>query len=158
MAAKPNPIPAGYHTVTPYMIISDAAKALDFYKKAFNATEIMRFASPDGKIGHAEIMIGNSHLMIADEFPQMGAKSAKTLGGSPIGIMLYVENVDSLFAQAVAAGGTVARPVKDQFYGDRSGTITHPFGLQWTISTHVEDIALDEMNRRAANAIKDCGS
>ncbi len=120
------PIPEGYHTATPYLIIKDAAQAIEFYKKAFGATEVMRFAQPDGKIGHAEIQIGDSHIMLADEFPEMGARSPQSLGGSPVSILLYVEDVDAQAKLAVAAGAKVVRPVKDQFYGDRSGSFEDP--------------------------------
>jgi PhnB protein len=142
-------IPDGYHTATPYLIIKGAAKALDFYKKAFGATELMRMQGPDGKVGHAEIKIGNSPIMLADEFPEMGYKSPQSLGGSPISIMLYVENVDNTVEQAVAEGAKIAIPLKDQFYGDRNGTIHDPFGHVWTISTHIEDVSPEEMQRRA---------
>ncbi|MFN0018245.1 MAG: VOC family protein [Pirellulaceae bacterium] len=148
------PIPEGYHTATPYIIVNGAAAAIEFYKKAFNATELFRMAGPDGKIGHAEIKIGNSPIMLADESLEMGAKSAKTLGGSPMFLMLYVENVDVLAAQAVAAGAKVVRPLQNQFYGDRSGTFEDPFGLWWTISTHVEDVSPEEMKRRSEEAMK----
>jgi PhnB protein len=148
------PIPEGYHTATPYLIVRGAARALEFYKKAFNATELMRMPDPSGKIAHAEIQIGSSRLMLGDEQPEMGAKSPEALGGSPVGLCLYVEDVDALFKQAVAAGGKVERPVKDQFYGDRSGTLRDPFGHQWTISTHKEDVSPEEMNRRMAEAMK----
>ena len=147
------PIPDGYHTATPYLIVNGAAAAIEFYKKAFGATELLRMAGPDGKIGHAEIKIGNSPIMLADEFPEMGAKSAKTLGGSPMFLMLYVENVDVLAAQAVAAGAKAIRPLQNQFYGDRSGTFEDPFGLWWTISTHVEDVPPEEMKRRSEEAM-----
>ena len=133
------PIPEGYHTATAYLIIKDAAQAIEFYKKAFGATEVMRFAQPDGKIGHAEIKIGDSHIMLADEFPEMGARSPQSIGGSPVSILLYVEDVDAQAKLAVAAGAKVVRPVKDQFYGDRSGSFEDPFGHQWHIATHVED-------------------
>ena len=155
MAVKP--IPDGYHTVTPYLIVHDATKALDFYKKALGAREVFRMATPNGRIGHAEILIGNSHIMLADEHPEMGAKSAKAYGGSPVGICLYVEDVDAAFDRAVSAGATVVRPVKDQFYGDRSGTLTDPFGLPWTIATHKEDVSSEEMHRRAEAAMKQGG-
>src|SRR5687767_10173055 len=137
-------IPDGYHSVTPYLILQGAADAIEFYKKAFGATELFRMEH-GGKIGHAEIKIGNSPIMLADEHPQMGAKSAKTLGGSPMFLMLYVDNVDALSAQAEAAGAKVIRPLQNQFYGDRSVTVEDPFGLLWTISTHVEDVPPDEM-------------
>src|SRR6185295_17186710 len=125
------PIPDGYHTVTPYLILNDAAKALDFYKKAFGAIETVRMAAPGGKVGHAEIKIGDSPIMLADECPEMKARSPQALGGSPVSIMLYVEDVDSRFSQAIKAGGKELRPVKDQFYGDRSGSLTDPFGHIW---------------------------
>src|SRR5687767_16024337 len=124
------PIPEGYHSATPYLILNGAARAIEFYQKAFGATEIMRFAMPDGKVGHAEIKIGDSRIMLADEFPQMGAKSPTTLGGSPVGICLYVRDADATFNRAVTAGGKVLRPLMNQFYGDRSGTLTDPFGHQ----------------------------
>lgn len=147
MAVKP--IPEGYHSVTPYLIISGAAKAIDFYVKALGATEIMRL-DHGGKIGHAEIKLGDSHVMLADEFPEMGARSPQSLGGTPVGICLYVPNVDELFQQAVNAGAKVERPVQDQFYGDRSGTIIDPFGHKWTIATHKEDLTPEQINERMA--------
>jgi len=146
MAVKP--IPDGYYTATPYLIIKGAARALDFYKQAFGAEELMRFPMPDGKVGHAEIKIGNSPIMLADEFPEMGHKSPESLGGSPVSIMLYVPDVDKTFAQALKAGGKELQPLKDQFYGDRSGTLTDPFGHVWTVSTHKEDVSPEEMDRR----------
>lgn len=142
-------IPDGYHTATPYLIIKGAAKALDFYRKAFGATELMRMQGPDGKVGHAEIKIGNSPIMLADEFPDMGYKSPQSLGGSPVSIMLYVEDVDKTVERAVAEGAKITKPVQDQFYGDRNGSIHDPFGHVWTISTHVEDVSPEEMERRA---------
>jgi PhnB protein len=150
--SKPRPIPEGYHTATPYLIIKDAAKAIEFYKEAFGAKEMMRMSQPDGRIGHAEIKIGDSPIMLADEFPEMGARSPQSLGGSPVSILLYVEDVDAFAKQAVAAGTKVVRPVKDQFYGDRSGSFEDPFGHQWHIATHVEDVAPEEMHKRAAAA------
>jgi PhnB protein len=150
--SKPKPIPEGYHTATPYLIIKDAAKAIEFYKEAFRAKEMMRMSQPDGRIGHAEIKIGDSPIMLADEFPEMGARSPQSLGGSPVSILLYVEDVDAFAKQAVAAGTKVIRPVKDQFYGDRSGSFEDPFGHQWHIATHVEDVAPEEMHKRAAAA------
>src|SRR5262249_48213188 len=130
-------------------------RAIDFYKKAFGATELMRMADPtSGKIGHAEIKIGDSVIMIADEFPEMDARSPKSLGGSPVGLALYVEDVDAVADRAVAAGATVVRPVKDQFYGDRSGTFTDPFGHKWTVATHKEDVSPEEMHRRMEAACK----
>jgi PhnB protein len=148
------PIPDGYHTVTPYLIVKGAAEALDFYKRAFGATEIMRFPLPDGRVGHAELKFGNSIVMLADEFPQMAAISPTTLGGTTFGLCLYVPNVDELFAQAVAAGAKVERPVANQFYGDRAGTVLDPFGHKWTITTHVEDVSHEEMQKRMATMPK----
>jgi PhnB protein len=143
-------IPTGYAGVTPYLIIRDAARALAFYRKAFGATELMRFPAPGGKIGHAEIKIGDGVVMLADESPEMGHKSPQTLGGTAITLMFYVPDVDAQFAKVVAAGGTVKQALKDQFYGDRSGTITDPFGHIWTIATHKEDVSPEEMQRRMA--------
>jgi len=142
------PIPEGYHTVTPYLIVKDAARALEFYKKIFSAKELMRFDMPDGRLGHAEIRIGDSIIMLADEFPEMGHRSPKSLGGSPIGLAIYVPDVDTLAKQFVAAGAKEMRPVKDQFYGDRSGTFEDPFGHVWTIATHKEDLSPEEVQRR----------
>jgi PhnB protein len=155
MAVKP--IPDGYHSVTPYLIVSGAAKALDFYKQAFNAEERMRMPGPGGKIMHAEIQIGDSMIMLSEEFPEMGAKSPQTIGGSPVGICLYVQNVDAMFKQALAAGAKEERPVKDQFYGDRSGTLRDPFGHQWTIATHKEDLTPEQMEQRATEFMKQMG-
>ena len=143
-------IPDGYHSVTPYLIISGATGAIEYYKKAFGATELMRIDAPGGKIGHAEIKIGDSPIMLADEFPEMGYKSPTTLGGSPVSIMIYVEDVDTVFKQAIAAGGKEQRPVKDQFYGDRSGTLEDPFGHVWHVATHQEDVSAEEMEQRAS--------
>lgn len=148
------PIPDGYHTVTPYLTVKDATSAIEFYKKAFDAKELFRFGAPDGKIAHAELQIGSSRIMLSDEFPEMGARSPEAFGGSPMGLHLYVEDVDALFARAIAAGGKEEQAVKDQFYGDRSGTLRDPFGHQWTISTHKEDISPEEMNRRMAEMAK----
>ena len=145
------PIPEGYHAVTPYLIIKGASAAIDYYKKVSGASEIMRFPTPDGQIGHAELRIGDSVIMLADEHPDRGYRSPKALGGSPTSIMLYVNDVDSVFKKAVEAGASVQQPVKDQFYGDRSGSITDPFGHVWTIATHTEDVTPEEMKRRMAN-------
>jgi PhnB protein len=147
-AKKVKPIPKGYHTVTPYLIVNGAAAAIEFYKNAFGAKELMRFPGPGGSVMHAELMIGDSPIMMGDENPQMGATSPKTLGGSPVGICLYVKDVDALAAQAIAAGAIVERPVQDQFYGDRSGTFADPFGHKWTIATHKEDVSSQEMQKR----------
>jgi PhnB protein len=143
-------IPDGYHSVTPYLIVKGGAEAIEFYQKAFGATELMRIPAPGGKVGHAEIKIGDSPIMLADEFPEMGYKSPQTLGGSPVSIMIYVADVDTVFSQAIAAGGKEQRPVKDQFYGDRSGTLEDPFGHVWHVATHTEDVSPQEMERRAS--------
>ena len=143
-------IPAGYAGVTAYLIIRDAARALEFYRQAFGATEVMRLPGPNGTIGHAEIRIGEGHVMFADENVGMGYRSPEALGGSPVSLMFYVDDVDARVAKALAAGATILHPVKDQFYGDRSGSVTDPFGYVWTIATHTEDIAPDEMKRRMA--------
>ena len=150
MTDKVNPIPEGYHSVTPYLIVNDGAAALDFYKRAFGAVEVMRMEGPNGKIGHAEIRIGDSHIMLADEVTEMGYRSPKTLGGSPISIMLYVEDVDTVVKQAVESGAKLVREVADQFYGDRTGGVEDPFGHQWYVGTHKEDLPLEEIKRRAA--------
>jgi PhnB protein len=142
------PIPDGYHSVTPYLIVKGAAEALDFYRKAFGAEERMRLPMPDGRLGHAEIQIGGSVIMLADEFPEMGAKGPNSLGGTPVGICLYVTDSDAVYKRAVAAGAKVQRPIQDQFYGDRSGTVIDPFGHKWTITTHREDVSPEEMARR----------
>lgn len=141
-------VPEGYHTATPYLIMDDAARAIDFYKRAFGATELMRYDAPGGKIGHAEIRVGDSVIMLADEHPEMGYRSPKALGGSPVSILLYLDDVDGQFERAVAAGAKSLRPVENQFYGDRSGTLVDPFGHVWTIATHIEDVSDEEMQRR----------
>lgn len=155
MPAKP--IPDGYHTATPYLIIRGAAEALDFYKRAFGATELMRISMPGDKIGHAEIKIGDSIIMLADEAPEMDARSPQALGGTPVGIMLYVEDVDTRFAQAVAAGAKTIKPLADQFYGDRSGTISDPYGHKWTLATHKEDVSPEEIDKRLAAMMEQKG-
>ena len=144
-------IPDGYHSVTPYLIIKGAAAAIDFYKEAFGATELFRMEH-GGKVGHAEIKIGDSPIMIADEFPEMGHVGPKTLGGTPVGIMLYVEDVDAIYNRAISKGGLEVKPLQDQFYGDRSGTFNDPFGHQWTVATHKEDVTPEEMEKRMAAA------
>ena len=144
------PIPEGYHSITPYLIVKGAAKAIDFYKAAFGATELFRMAQPDGRVGHAEVRIGDSVVMLADEHPDMGARSPQTIGGTPLSLLLYVPDVDAVVARAVAAGAQLTRPVADQFYGDRSGILTDPFGHSWFVSTHVEDVPPDELERRAS--------
>ncbi|MBT4866005.1 MAG: VOC family protein [Planctomycetaceae bacterium] len=154
MSDNVKPIPDGYHTVTPYIIVNDAVAAIEFYQQAFGAKELLRLEMPDGKIGHAEIKIGDSVIMMADECPEMGAVSPKSLGGSAGSIMLYVEDVDASFAQAVESGATIKRPLTDQFYGDRSGTLEDPFGHGWTIATHVEDVSPGEIDRRFEEMMK----
>ena len=146
------PIPDGYHTATPYLIIGGAGDAIEFYKRAFGAKELFRFPMPGGKIGHAEIKIGDSPIMLADEFAEMGYKGPQSLGGSPVSIMIYVTDVDTVFNQAVAAGATVKEAVSDKFYGDRMGTVTDPFGHVWHVATHKEDVSLEEMEKRAKAA------
>ena len=150
MAVKP--IPEGYHSVTPYLIIDGATEAIEYYKNAFGAVELFRMPAPGGKIGHAEIKIGDSPIMLADEHPEMGYKSPTSYGGTPVSLMIYVEDVDATFKQAIAAGGKEQRAVADQFYGDRLGTLTDPFGHVWTISTHKEDVSMEEMQRRMESA------
>jgi PhnB protein len=134
------------------LIINGAADAIEFYKKAFGATELFRFPSPDGKIGHAEIKIGDSPIMLADEFAEMGYKGPQALGGSPVSLMIYLEDVDTVFNRAVEAGASVKEAVQDKFYGDRAGTLTDPFGHVWHVSTHKEDISMEEMEERAKQA------
>ena len=148
-------IPEGYHSVTPYLIIRGAAAAIEFYKNAFGATELFRFPTPDGKIGHAEIKIGDSPIMLADEFADMGYNGPQTLGGSPVSLMIYVADVDAVFNRALEAGATVKEALQDKFYGDRIGTLTDPFGHRWHLATHKEDVSPDEMQRRAKAASGD---
>lgn len=150
-----SPIPAGYHSVTPYLICQNAAAALDFYKAVFNAVELMRMPGPDGKIMHAEIKIGDSLIMLADEFPQMNAKSPQSYGGTPVSLLLYVEKVDDVFAQAIAAGAKEVRPVQDQFYGDRSGMLEDPSGHVWNVATHIEDLTPEQIAERMQGAMGD---
>ncbi|MBV8936045.1 MAG: VOC family protein [Alphaproteobacteria bacterium] len=144
------PIPEGYHTVTPYLILNAAADAIAFYKKALGAAEVIRMDDPSGRIHHAEITIGGSRIMLADEHPEIQALSPKTIGGSPVWLHLYVEDVDAAVERAVAAGAKLTRPVANQFYGDRVGGIEDPFGYRWFIATHNEDLTMDEIRRRAA--------
>ncbi|MCU1336873.1 MAG: Glyoxalase/bleomycin resistance protein/dioxygenase [Bryobacterales bacterium] len=152
MATQVRPIPEGYHTATPYLICDGAAQAIDFYKQAFGAVEIMRMPMPNGKLGHAEIKIGDSHIMLADENPEQGARSPKSYGGSPISVLLYVEKVDAVVAQAVSAGGKMTRPLKDEFYGDRTATVVDPFGHTWYIHTHIKDVSPEEMKKAMQSA------
>ena len=149
MADKVKPIPEGYHTATPYLIVRGGAQAIDFYKKAFGAEERFRMPGPGGKLMHAEIQIGDSVLMLGDEWPEMGVKSPQTLGGTGMSVLLYVTDVDASFKQATAAGASVMQPPTDMFWGDRFGKLSDPFGHEWSIATHIEDVAPDEMERRA---------
>jgi PhnB protein len=144
------PIPEGYPRVTPYLIIDGASAAIDFYVEVLDAKEQMRMPTPDGGVGHAELLIGDSMIMLADESPDMGARGPKSIGGSPVSLMVYVEDVDATFAKALKAGATETAPVEDKFYGDRSGTFDDPWGHQWHIASHVEDVSPEEMERRAA--------
>lgn len=148
MPSKANPIPEGYDRATPYLCVSDAPRAIEFYKQAFGATEVMRLAEPSGKIGHAEIKIGAAPIMLADEYPDMNILSPKSLGGTPVTIHIYVADVDALVTQAVAAGATLLRPVTDEFYGDRSGSLVDPFGHRWMFATHKEDVSSGELQKR----------
>lgn len=152
MPEKVNPVPDGYHSVTPYIIVDGGARALEFYKQAFGATEVFRMEDGGGRIGHAEIKIGDSHVMLADEHPEMGARGPRSVGGSPVSLMLYVEDVDAVVSRAVEAGAKLTRPVADQFYGDRTGGVEDPFGHAWYIATHVEDVPPEELKERAAAA------
>jgi PhnB protein len=147
-------IPDGYHAITPYLSIKGAAEAIDFYKRAFGATERLRLAQPDGRIGHAELQLGDSCIMLADECPEMDFRGPGTLGGTPVHLHFYVDDVDAVVKRAVAAGATVVRPVQDQFYGDRSGSLADPYGHMWHVATHKEDLSMEEIQKRAAAAHK----
>ena len=150
MRSQINPIPKGYEGPTPYLIVDGAAAAIDFYEKAFGAKETMRMEEPGGKIGHAEVTIGGGHVMLADASPERGIRGPEAHGGSPVSLCIYVEDVDRVVARAVAAGAKVTQPVADQFYGDRSGGLTDPFGHSWYVMTHVEDVPPAEMEMRMA--------
>lgn len=150
-------VPEGYHTATPYIIVDDPVTAIEFYKRAFGAEEIVRLTSPDGAIAHAEIKIGDSVIMIGGEYPNMGYVSPKKLNGHAMSLMLYVDDVDGRFQQALTAGATEAKPVKDQFYGDRSGAVKDPYGHIWTIATHKEELSQEEIERRFAELMKQQG-
>jgi len=152
MPEKVNPIPEGYHSVTPYIVVEGAARAIEFYKQAFGATEVFSMDGPDGRVAHAEIKIGDSHVMLGDESPEMGARGPQSYGGSPVSLMLYVEDVDATVGRASEAGATLKRPVADQLYGDRTGGVTDPFGHFWYVATHVEDVPPEELQKRAAAA------
>lgn len=151
-------IPDGYHSVTPYLSIKGAADAIEFYKRAFGATELFRLVAPSGEIGHAEIKIGDSPIMLADPCPEGAFRSPQSLGGSSVGLHVYVEDVDALFVQAVNAGAKGVRPVQDQFYGDRTGTLEDPFGHVWFLATHKEDLTPEEINKRAEALFKQRGA
>ena len=148
--AAVKPIPDGYPSLTPYLIVADGAGAIAFYEKAFGATVRLRLTTPDGKIGHAELIIGGSLIMLADEYPAHGARGPRAFGGSPVGLHHYVVDVDAVVARAVAAGAKLVDPVENKFYGDRMGTIEDPFGHKWYVTTHTEDVPPDEIDRRAA--------
>ena len=151
MAVKP--VPEGHHTVTPYLAVDDASAAIEFYKRAFGATEQMRMSAPDGKIGQAELKIGDSLIMLSDPFPQATTRPPKELGGTTAGVFLYVEDVDASFQQAVDAGATVAMPLTDMFWGDRFGSLIDPFGHQWSLATHKEDLTEEEIAERGQAAM-----
>jgi PhnB protein len=151
--ATVKPIPDGYPRVTPYLHVDGASKAIDFYRTVFGAKERMRMAGPDGRIGHAELELGNSMIMVADEHPDMNIRGPKSIGGTPVTVLVYVEDVDRAFERALKAGAKELRPVENQFYGDRSGQFEDPFGHHWNVATHVEDVPPDEMAKRAAKVM-----
>lgn len=153
--SKVSPIPQGYHSITPYLVIKGAAQAIEYYKKVFGATEVVRMNAPDGKVGHAELQIGDSRIMLADENPKLGAgyTSATTIGSSPVSLYVYLPNVDQVIDRAKTEGAKVLRPAEDQFYGDRSGFIQDPFGHLWGIATHIEDVSPTEMKERMKKAM-----
>jgi PhnB protein len=148
--AAVKPIPEGYRTVTPHLYVKGGAEALEFYKKAFGAEEIMRFPMPDGRLGHAEFRLGDSVIMMADEYPEMNVRGPKSLGGAGFSMALYVEDVDAFVQRAVAAGAKLTQPVQNKFYGDRTGTLEDPFGHVWNVATHIEDVSEEELRRRAS--------
>jgi PhnB protein len=149
MASKVNAIPQGYHSVTPYLVVDDGRRAIEYYKQAFGAKAVVQMAGPGGKIGHAELKIGDSMIMLSDEMPGSGNRSPKSLGGSPVTIFLYVEDVDSTFNEAVKAGAKADKPPQDMFWGDRFGALTDPFGHSWALATHIEDVTPEEMKKRS---------
>ena len=153
MASRVKEIPKGFHSVTPGLTVNDGARAIDFYKRAFGAEELFRMEGPDGKIGHAEIKIGDSIIMLSDEMPQGCCRSPQALGGTPVNIFLYVKDVDKFFSQAVTAGAKVAMPLSDMFWGDRFGQVTDPFGHSWSLATHKEDVPPKELEKRAKEAM-----
>jgi PhnB protein len=150
MPAKVKAVPDGYHSITPYLSINGAAAAIEFYKKAFGAIEVMRIAQPDGRVGHAELQVCDSRVMVADEFPEMDFRAPLSIGGTPVHLHMYVEDVDAVVSRAVAAGAKLLRPVQDQFYGDRTGTVADPYGHVWHVATHKEDLSMEELSERAA--------
>ena len=152
--SKIHHIPKGYNSVTPYLVVKGAAKAIEYYKSVFGATEVMRMAGPDGRVGHAELQIGNSRIMLADENPSMGNRSAESIGGSPVSLYVYLPDCDKVVAKAAAEGAKILKPVQDQFYGDRSGFIQDPFGHLWGVATHKEDVSAKEMEERAKKAMQ----
>lgn len=156
MASSVKAIPDGYHSVTPYLVVDGGAAAIEFYKKVFGAVERLRMEGPGGKLGHTELLIGDSVIMMADEYPEMNARGPKSIGGSPVSLVLYVPDVDAVAKKAVDAGATLERPVETKFYGDRMGTIKDPFGHTWHISTHVEDVSPEELQKRAKE-MASCG-
>jgi uncharacterized glyoxalase superfamily protein PhnB len=158
MAKSAKPVPEGFHTITPHLVVKGAREALQFYAKAFGAKEVMVMPGPGGGVMHAEMKLGDSHFFINDEFPQMGAKGPHSIGGSPVTIHLYVPDVDKLFNQAVAAGSTPLMPVTDMFWGDRYGMLMDPYGHKWSIATHKEDLTPEECAKRAAGAMGGCGT
>jgi PhnB protein len=151
--SKVSYIPKGYHTVTPYLVIKGAAKAIEYYKNVFGATVVERMDGPDGRVGHAELQIGDSRIMLADENPSMGARSAESIGASPVSLYVYIPDCDKVVEKAAAGGAKILKPVQDQFYGDRSGFIQDPFGHLWGVATHVEDVSPEEMKERAKKAM-----
>lgn len=158
MATPVQPIPDVYRAATPYLVVRGAARAIDFYKQAFGAKEHLRMAAPNGNVMHAEVRIGAAPIMLTEEMPQHDVKSPEAFGGTPVFILIYVEDVDAVFAKAIAAGAKVVRPVQDQFYGDRAGTLADPFGHMWTLATHKEDVPHAELEKRAAAMRKECGA
>lgn len=148
MTTKMKGIPEGHHSLTPYLITDNAGKAIDFYQQAFGAKELTRLMMPNGKVGHAELQIGTSILMLADEFPEMNANSPKTYGGTPVSLALYVEDADATFNQAIAAGAAVTRPLVDQVWGDRAGVLTDPFGHVWTVATRIREVSAAEIEEK----------
>jgi PhnB protein len=151
--ADVKPIPDGYPQITPYLIVDGADAAIQFYERVLGAKERMRMGAPEGKVGHAELELGGSLIMLADEYPEMGQRSPKAVGGTPVTISVYVEDVDAVFDAALEGGATELRPVKNEFYGDRSGQFEDPFGHRWSVATHVEDVPPGEMEKRAAEAM-----